>query len=79
MLLFNVINLRAVRPLSGCYEAVAIAWRSDLDDLNEAKRQRAQLFEQSEFWARSVASLDHLGTNPQLQGVYNRHGFARLS
>ncbi len=51
----NVINLRFTLELSVCYEAVAIAWRSFLDDLIEAKRPRAQLFEQSEFWALSEA------------------------
>jgi len=36
--------------------AEGIAGRSSSDDLNEAERPRAQLFEQSEFWALSAAS-----------------------
>ena len=49
--------VKRFHALSVWYEAIAIAWRRFLDDLNVAKQPRSQLSEQSEFWALSVASF----------------------
>ena len=64
-----------------CHEAVAIALRSFLDDLNEIERQKPLCLSEAS-WGFSESKLrnlqqrpiDHLETNLRLKRIYDRHG-----